>query len=121
MPVRASDYSLFRAKGASVWVEFEGGDPDLPIWSGCFWASGEVPARALGPEIKLLKTDGVAISIDDRPGAGGLTIEVSSSLVGAPVKLVCSSAGTEVSNGAGASVRLVGPSVSINNGALEVI
>jgi uncharacterized protein involved in type VI secretion and phage assembly len=23
--------------GAPVWIEFEGGDPDYPIWSGCFW------------------------------------------------------------------------------------
>ena len=23
--------------GANVWVEFEAGDPDYPIWSGCFW------------------------------------------------------------------------------------
>ena len=30
--------------GANVWVEFEGGDPDYPIWSGCFWGTGEVPA-----------------------------------------------------------------------------
>lgn len=27
--------------GASVWVEFEGGDPDYPIWSGCFWETGQ--------------------------------------------------------------------------------
>ena len=32
--------------GANVWVEFEGGDPDYPIWSGCFWGAGEVPAHA---------------------------------------------------------------------------
>ncbi|HVS82557.1 MAG TPA: phage baseplate assembly protein V [Pyrinomonadaceae bacterium] len=31
--------------GANVWIEFENGDPDLPIWSGCFFAnSGETPA-----------------------------------------------------------------------------
>jgi hypothetical protein len=31
--------------GASVWIEFEHGDPDFPIWSGCFFAnSGETPA-----------------------------------------------------------------------------
>nr|HMP43165.1 phage baseplate assembly protein V [Roseiflexaceae bacterium] len=30
--------------GASVWVEFEGGDPDYPIWSGCFWERGDAPA-----------------------------------------------------------------------------
>ena len=26
-------------------VEFEAGDPDYPIYSGCFWATGEVPAQ----------------------------------------------------------------------------
>jgi len=29
--------------GASVWVEFEAGDIDRPIWSGCFWPPGEAP------------------------------------------------------------------------------
>ncbi len=24
--------------GASVWMEFEHGDPDYPIWTGCFWS-----------------------------------------------------------------------------------
>lgn len=28
--------------GSSVWVEFEGGDPNRPIWAGCFWQPGEV-------------------------------------------------------------------------------
>ena len=23
--------------GANVWIEFEGGDLNYPIWSGCFW------------------------------------------------------------------------------------
>jgi Type VI secretion system/phage-baseplate injector OB domain len=26
---------------ASVWIEFEGGDPKFPIWSGCFWERAE--------------------------------------------------------------------------------
>lgn len=30
--------------GASVWIEFEGGDIDYPIWSGGFWRHGEAPA-----------------------------------------------------------------------------
>jgi hypothetical protein len=29
--------------GASIWVEFEGGDIQYPIWSGCFWNAGEAP------------------------------------------------------------------------------
>jgi len=26
--------------GANVWIEFEQGDPDYPIWSGCFFTDG---------------------------------------------------------------------------------
>ena len=34
--------------GSGVWVEFEQGDPDYPIWSGCWYGSvAEVPALAL--------------------------------------------------------------------------
>lgn len=27
------------AVGAGVWIEFERGDPDFPIWSGFWWSS----------------------------------------------------------------------------------
>ena len=64
--------------GANVWVEFEGGDPDYPIWSGGFWGFGEAPASPAIPQMKVFKTDGVTITINDLPGAGGLTIEVCS-------------------------------------------
>ncbi|HEV3052037.1 MAG TPA: phage baseplate assembly protein V, partial [Longimicrobium sp.] len=38
--------------GSGVWVEFEGGDTDYPIWTGGFWGSAaEVPALALAPAI----------------------------------------------------------------------
>ena len=33
--------------GAAVWIEFEQGDLDYPIWSGCFWESQrDVPSAA---------------------------------------------------------------------------
>ncbi len=33
---------------AGVWIEFEKGDPDYPIWTGCWWGSKlEVPSTAL--------------------------------------------------------------------------
>ena len=36
--------------GAGVWIEFEQGDPDYPIWVGGFWGSvAEVPPAALAP------------------------------------------------------------------------
>jgi len=29
--------------GASVWIEFEQGNPDYPIWSGGYWSEGQTP------------------------------------------------------------------------------
>jgi hypothetical protein len=106
--------------GANVWVEFEGGDLDYPILAGCFWGVGEVPALPPIPQMKVFKTDGITLTLSDVPGAGGLTVEVNPPVVAIPLKLVFNAAGIEISNAA-ASVKLTPASVSINNGALEVI
>ena len=50
--------------GAGVWVEFEGGDPSFPIWSGCFWADGELPSEAT-PSVKVWKTAAITVTLDD--------------------------------------------------------
>jgi uncharacterized protein involved in type VI secretion and phage assembly len=55
--------------GANVWIEFERGEPDYPIWSGCFWGSGDpetMPPEATAPEIKVLQTDKLALALDDQ-------------------------------------------------------
>jgi hypothetical protein len=56
--------------GAGVWVEFEAGDVNRPIWSGCWWGTAQVPINELGmPSIftsKVLRTDtGLLISLND--------------------------------------------------------
>jgi len=106
--------------GANVWVEFEGGDPDYPICSGGFWGAGEVPAQPAIPQMKVFKTDGITLKLSDLPGAGGFTLEVEPPVVPIPLKLICNASGIELSNSA-ASVKLTPLSVSLNNGALEVI
>jgi uncharacterized protein involved in type VI secretion and phage assembly len=100
---------------ASVWVEFEHGDPDYPIWTGCFWAQGEVPATPGSPEMKVLKTDVGTITLNDLPGAGGITIETTTGM-----KIVINTTGIEINDGQGGTIKLAGPQVSVNNGALEV-
>ncbi len=101
--------------GANVWVEFEGGDPDYPIWGGCFWGTGEVPATPALAEMKVIKTSTATITLNDLPGAGGITIETTLGM-----KITITAAGIEITDGQGASVKLTGPQTSINNGALEV-
>jgi hypothetical protein len=99
---------------AWVWIEFERGDPDRPIWSGCFWAQGELPATPAVAEMKVLKTDAGTITLNDLPGVGGVTIETSTGL-----KIEMTTLGIEISNGSQKiSIGLTG--VSVNDGALEV-
>jgi uncharacterized protein involved in type VI secretion and phage assembly len=106
---------LLPPTNASVWIEFEHGDPDYPIWSGCFWAQNEAPDTAASAEKKMLKTANCTITLDDTAGSGGVTIETKD---GAKIKL--SSSGIEIDDGNGGKLKLSGPQVSINDGALEV-
>jgi Type VI secretion system/phage-baseplate injector OB domain len=106
--------------GADVWVEFEAGDPDYPIWAGCFWAAGQVPADPALPTTKMLKTDGLTLTVDDLPGGGGVTLTVSAPAVAVPMTISLTESGIEISTG-GASVKLDPVSVSVNDGALKVI
>jgi len=105
---------------ANLWVEFEAGDPDYPIWSGCFWGLGEVPALPAIEQMKVIKTGRITITLSDLPGLGGFTVEVNPPAVATPLKLVFDAQGIALSNGA-ASVKLTPASVSVNDGALEVI
>jgi uncharacterized protein involved in type VI secretion and phage assembly len=106
--------------GAGVWIEFEHGDPDYPVWTGAWWGSAaEVPATLLAPpyEKVLIQTaGGHSIVLDDTPGVGGITLQTASGQ-----KIVLNSLGIEIDDGLGASVKLQGPQVSVNDGALDVI
>lgn len=108
--------------GAGVWVEFEQGDPDRPIWVGGFWAPADVPAmaRAVPPGVQgfTLQTmlqNGMTIS--DTPGpTGGILIKTAT---GAMISV--SDVGIVITNGKGATISMTGPTVDINFGALTVM
>jgi len=109
--------------GAGVWVEFEQGDQDYPIWSGCWYGSAaEVPALALAgnpvsPSIVLQTALQNTLVISDLPGpTGGIMIKSATNAT-----LIVNDTGIYIQNGKGASLVMVGPSVTINNGALTII
>lgn len=106
---------------AGVWIEFEHGDLDYPIWSGCYFlAMTDVPTETLVPPYQkvLLKTKGGhSIILDDTPGIGGITLSTAG---GQKIKLTA--LGIEIDNGLGASVKMNQlTKVTINDGALEVL
>ena len=92
-----------RQMGANVWVEFEQGDSDYPVWSGCFWGSGgEVPplATASPPGVQtivLQSVGGNILMISDVPGSSGGILLKSSS--GASIAI--NDTGITITNGQG--------------------
>jgi hypothetical protein len=111
---------LIPPRGANLWIEFEAGDPDKPIWAGGFWTVGQTPALPALPTTKILKTGSATLTLDDLPGVGGITLEVSKPVAPIPVKIVLTGQGIEISCG-GAKVKLDLVKVTINDGALEVM
>jgi uncharacterized protein involved in type VI secretion and phage assembly len=109
--------------GAGVWVEYEHGDPDHPIWVGGFFGSAaEVPALALAgipasPNI-LFQTGGQnTLVVSDLPGpTGGIMLK---STTGASI--IVNDTGIYIQNGKGASIIMTGPTVTINQGALVIV
>jgi hypothetical protein len=115
-------------------VEFEQGDPEYPIWVGCRWGSqADVPlaARAGSPAdpsivIQSLLQQFIVVSdmppsvpptvMPPAPTTGGIILR---STTGASI--VVNDAGIFISNGKGATINMVGPTITINNGALVIV
>jgi hypothetical protein len=124
MPVAGLQTGVYSVPpiGSGVWVEFEQGDPDYPIWVGSYWGSAaEIPALAKtvppainGLAIQTTLQNGLVIS--DLPGpTGGIMLKSASG-----ASLIVNDTGIYLQNGKGASIVLVGPSVTVNQGALVV-
>jgi uncharacterized protein involved in type VI secretion and phage assembly len=110
------------AIGSGVWVEFEQGNSDYPIWVGCYWGSAdELPSMAQagvpGVQSLVIQTTGQnTLMVSDVPGpTGGILLQTSSGAM-----IAINDTGITITNGTGATIELTGPSVTVNGGALEV-
>jgi len=124
VPVAGLQTGMFAVPpiGAGVWVEFEQGDPDYPIWIGCYWGTkADVPALAAmvtppvsGFAFQTVLQNGLVVT--DLPGpTGGIMLK---SPAGAAI--IVNDTGIYIQNGQGASITLTGPTVTVNQGALVV-
>lgn len=124
LPVSGMQMGFFTVppKQAGVWVEFEQGNPDYPIWSGGYWGSQrEVPSLARTvpqkvPAITLQTQGGNGIIISDVSGPeGGIVIKAATG-----ASIIVNDTGIYISNGKGASIKLEGQKVDINREALTI-
>ncbi len=106
---------------SQVWLEFEAGDTDHPIWSGAFWPDpGGFPPLALAgatpatPNIHFQTTSGTSVTLSDNPAQQVFVKTVTGAMI------TIGASGVRIMNGQGASISMVGPSVIINDGALVI-
>jgi len=98
--------------GTGVWIEFEGGDVSLPIWSGCYWHDGDQPSDATSSVRAIVTKAGQKILID--VDGGSITLEDQNGN-----SITFNSDGLSL-QGSGQTVALGSSGVSVNDGALEV-
>ncbi|WP_338761597.1 phage baseplate assembly protein V [Massilia sp. METH4] len=98
--------------GAGVWIEFEAGQLDSPIWSGTWWASGQRPDPQGAAVRVLVSVHGHKVVLDDAADelvithGGGPEIKLTSSAV----EITC-----------GACKLVIGQQdISLNNGLIKV-
>jgi hypothetical protein len=105
--------------GAGVWIEFEKGDPDYPIWVGCRWGSAAgVPTLALAglpvsPNIVMQTAGQTAVVISDVPAMGVMLKNSSgtSTIVVSDIGITITTTGV---------LALTGTTVAINETALVI-
>jgi uncharacterized protein involved in type VI secretion and phage assembly len=98
--------------GDGVWIEFEAGNLDLPIWSGCWWADGEIPSPGAEKTRVFATSKGHKIVLDDDKN------EVRIEHGGGPSIVLTDSAITLEAKGK--KIEITSSGVSANGGALDV-
>jgi len=114
-PFGGSKHGLFLLPEVNdgVWIEFEGGNPSLPIWSGFWWGnSGEVPDPKTEKARALTTSAGHQLVLDDDENvvsllhAGGGQVTISDS------DIVISIGQCEI--------KMTASEINVNNGMLKI-
>ncbi|MFZ2752608.1 MAG: phage baseplate assembly protein V [Lysobacteraceae bacterium] len=111
--------------GAGVWVMFEQGNVNKPVWIGCrFDTTADPPIDAklsnpVNPSIviqTLLKNTLVVSDLPPTPITGGIMLR---STTGAMI--VVNDSGIYLNNGKGAMISMIGKAIDFNVGAMTII
>jgi hypothetical protein len=99
--------------GAGVWVDFEQGDVNRPVWSGCFWQPGEPPPEIDQPGATFIKTETTSLVMNESAGQAAFTLQaIAASVTAQPGAMNLESTA--------ARVELTPAAVNINDEGIKV-
>jgi Type VI secretion system/phage-baseplate injector OB domain len=125
-PYAGSDVGFFAVPpvGANIWVEFEAGDPDYPIWVGCFWGIDQLPknARVEEPEkVQVFRVLGITLTWSNLGANQGVTLEVESPVVERKLKMVFNADGIELNNKDETTIKIKPDEIELKNKANSTV
>jgi len=101
--------------GSGVWIEFEAGRLDNPIWSGAWWASGERPDPQ-GAGVRVIVSEkGHKVVLDD--DANEVKVVHGD---GAIPKVIQITASEIVLSCGACEIKITNENISLNNGLIKV-
>jgi hypothetical protein len=117
--------------GAGVWIEFEDGDLDKPIWTGCWWREGDIalmltpdvtpPSPAAAAAMVVLRTPTTRLNLNTLTGMATLESLLPPATPATPVGIKITPALVEVSCGALGTVKISPAGIFLNETALTVL
>ncbi len=109
--------------GSGVWIEFEEGDLDKPVWTGSWFPEGVLSA-SMGTVAPLqalpliFQSIGLNHIVIGSTPADGIRLETAAGPSGPSIMI--NSTGIYLSTGQGASIVMAGKSIVFNQGALTI-
>ncbi len=105
-------FVMLPERESGVWIEFEAGHIDVPIWSGAWWTTGQRP-EPQGSQVRVIVSkQGHKLVLDDKAGEVRLTHGD-----GPEIKMT----GDEITITVGAcEIKVDGSAISLNNGLIKV-
>jgi hypothetical protein len=128
VPIGGTQSGIFAVPmiGSGVWIEFEQGDPDYPIWVGGFWGSmADPPITAQGgvpamPNIVMQTFGQNSITLFGAPGVG-ITLSCGPVMNPLSPKIMITQAGIILSAGAATITMTAAGQIDFNFGALTIL
>lgn len=128
--------------GSGVWIEFEEGDLDRPIWTGCWWREGEVlamlspsvppPDAATAPQTVVFSVAAAGfpgavptarLKLDAITGTATLETLVTPATPAAPTQVKISATGIDILHSVGGNqntIRMTPAGIVFGDGALMI-